>query len=332
MSIWQALIDQSKAAPLLDLSIANTSTLTPLDDYALLVVSGDDAMTFLQGQCTCDFTRLQSGAWLLGAHCTPKGRMLSSFRAIRFDNGDIALRVHASIAESATKALGKYIVFSKATIQNQPLYAIGLTISANRLPSLQPHLSLPEEGQVTQIGNHCALLRLSSERYELWSHDLESFNKLLPLFDTDFLITPREQWTLCEIVEGIAEVRAESVEHLLPQDLNFQLIDGISFSKGCYTGQEIVARMHYKASLKKHLYRAVSMETGVPTPNYGTNILDARQLQRLGTIISSASQHDGRIQLLALVNDEAVTQDYVLLDSVSKPKLQWLPLPYAIPT
>lgn len=332
MSIWQALIEKSKAAPLLDISAPQPSTLTPLNDYALLVVSGEDATKFLQGQCTCDFNQLQSGSWLLGAHCNPKGRMLSSFRAIRFDNGDIALRVHASIAELATQALSKYIVFSKATIHCQQLYAIGLVIPTDQQPSLPLDLPLPAEGSVTLIGNRCALLRLSPERYELWSQTSESLNDLLSLFEANAAITPREQWTLSEIAEGITEVRAESTEQLLPQDLNFQLINGISFSKGCYTGQEIIARMHYKASLKKHLYRAVSIETGLPIPAYGTNILDAKNQRRVGIVVSSAPQRDRRIQLLALVNDDATKQDYVLLDTDSKPKLQWLPLPYAIPT
>src|SRR5690606_29213728 len=106
--------------------------------------------------------------------------------------------------------------------------------------------------------------------------------------------------------------------------LNFQLVDGISFGKGCYTGQEIIARMHYKGKVKKHMYRGVADVDKPPMP--ASPIVDGTG-KGIGKVVFAAWDENRRAEFLALASDDAV--DYAAF--ISEAKISWLPLPYAIP-
>lgn len=139
MSTWQSFVKTSETAvEPVEATPETGLQIAPLTTYQQLLVTGQDATTFLQGQCTCDFRRLDSNQWLLGAHCNPKGRMISSFKAARQPENRVALVTPADNAEIAESALNKYIVFSKAEIIRQPLKALGLIFSESALPPLKP--------------------------------------------------------------------------------------------------------------------------------------------------------------------------------------------------
>jgi len=327
MSHWQSFISTAEKAPLLNRQQSgNPMSISPIADYVLLKVTGPDAHTFLQGQCTCDFRRLTDSAWLLGAHCNPKGRMISSFLSVSLGENNIALKVHKDIAPVSANALNKYIVFSKADISQAGLQAVGLNFDSNTLPIVENWLStLPLPGYSKRLDGGDTLLRLSENRAELW---LSEDSTLLQQRPEQTIITPAQQWVLEQILSGVAEVRAHSSEQLLPQELNFQLLEGVSFDKGCYTGQEVIARMHYKATLKKHLYLAATTEPVEFSPAYGTAILASNK--KTGHIICSEKDGENIAHCLALVEDRATEQDDVQLDGQNKVKLQWRQLPYAI--
>jgi len=306
--------------------------LAPLGDYRLLTIKGEDAIKFLQGQCTCDFTGLEQGLWLLGAHCNAQGRMHSSFYAAKLSDDTIGLRIHKTLAESALNALLKYSVFSKVKIEIQAAWMIGFHLSedAQHLPGTS--IARPQIGQVSHPTDDSCLLQLDGNCSELWLTHSETFQQLWPKVSSNITVSPNEYWQLQNIIQGRAEVQDCSAEQLLPQELNYQLIDGVSFSKGCYTGQEIIARMHYKATLKKHLYRCQYSLTDDPTlAKYGTNIRDSDSAKKLGSVIHCVQASANTAQMLVLVNDEAVTQNNAVLELQSQVKLSWLPLPYAIP-
>lgn len=301
--------------------------LMPLSDYELLVVEGPDAEKFLQGQCTCDFARTAKGDWISGAHCNPKGRMNSSFYAARLGDQAFGLRVHRSISDSARAAFHKYIVFSKAEIRVQPALMVGLLLApeATALPATD--VSLPEPGQCAPAGEGNLLLRHEDNRVELW------ITADVPTWFSDLTSACTSGSTGCwqqlDTAAGRTEVRAESAEQLIPQEINLQLTDGVSFTKGCYTGQEIVARMHYRAKLKKHLYRASVEAPGLESA-FNTDITDD-QGQSYGKLISAVATGDNQWELLVLVQDAAQEKLDLGIGPSSQPKLQWLPLPYAIP-
>ncbi len=333
MSVWQAIVNKHSVKPHSE-AIAAREQLdygTPLTDHKLLIVTGPDAQQFLQGQCTCDVARLAQKEWLLGAHCNAKGRMHSTFIAAPLAENVIGLKVHNSIADSALAALKKYIVFSKAEISLNSPPMMGLCLTEQGKKKLGTFLPLPEPGKISVIEGQATIIRVNKQRGEIWFTDEQQLGSLAEKLLSQVLLTESSFWHWLNINQGLAELNApQMVEKLIPQELNYQLIDGISFNKGCYTGQEIIARMHYKAALKKHLYLCeINMPENL-APKIEAAILNSDG-KKVGMVIDSAMTTPDTWQCLALVNDDAFGDDSLAIERATEAKLSWLPLPYAIP-
>ena len=298
-----------------------------LTEHAIITVSGPDAVKFLQGQGTCDFTQLANNQWLQGAHCNAKGRMQSSFVAALLAPDCIGLRVHASIAATALTALRKYSVFSKVTCEISSYLAAALinnqVLQTFSAPSLQAHTFHNSPAY--------SLLCHSPQVHELWflpnSLVWETLNPL-PLYAT-------HTWQQLMVAAGIAEVQANTQEVHTPQAFNYDLTGGVSFKKGCYTGQEIIARLHYKGQSKQRLHRLAAITHTAPT--VGQNLCD-EQGKAIGCIVAVApvfNEHNlntpSHYQLLASSNAYQQSAERLLLEGQSPAQLQSLSLPYAIP-
>ncbi len=299
-----------------------------LTNKAVLVVKGPDAGKFLQGQVTCDIKELNQPLTRLGAQCSPKGRVLLSFRALQMDSESFALRIPSSMMESALKTLGKYIVFSKAKLhdaQNE-FRVIGLFgDSAPRVAALFfDRLPEGDDGWVTKDGNY--LIQLAANRFECWIAP-GALDQFLTLTAPHTQEATLGDWQQLDIAAGIAEVYPESFELFTPQELNYQLINAVNFRKGCYTGQEIVARLHYRGKLKRHMYRFEYQASEPPLP--GTPVVNSASGQTMGAVVMAAAKAGGTIELLASLLDESLHQAQV--ESAAE-KLSQLDLPYAIPT
>lgn len=271
---WDSLLNQPT-------SKHNNNGVIPLSDYRIITVTGPDAFTFLQGQCTCDFTPITQSQWVRGAHCNPKGRMLSSFVAAQIAPQTIGLRVHHSIATQAHSALSKYLVFSKAQCALSQHIAVGLEQKAlNKLG-----LSLaPGKAEHSDAG----LLLSSEHTAELWLEG-SAFNEVFNPFITQAAPKPfghSALWQQLMITQGIADVTEHTSEQFLPQAFNYDAIGAVSFKKGCYTGQEIIARLHYKGQSKQRLHQLQShgqAEVGQPVVN------DAQKV--VGHVIHCTGKH-----------------------------------------
>ena len=310
--------------------MSNSNTqLVDLSHQGLITVTGPDAAKFLQGQVTCDITDLEQAS-RLGAHCTHKGRAISSFRAARLADEKIALRLPKSILASAQQALAKYIVFSKAELADasDDYSRIGLAgPTANAL--LTEHLAAPPSDVqgVCHLPNGC-IIKLSEQRFECWIAAADGktlWDKLQPACS----ISDAEAWTLLDIRDGYGEVRPETLEAFIPQLLNYQLIDGISFQKGCYSGQEVIARMHYRGKLKRQMFR-VSFPSGEALPLPGTDIYTDKGTQSVGTIVIAAPAEESRAEALAVITRDAALSDSAYLDLTQTTQLKVLPLPYSL--
>jgi folate-binding protein YgfZ len=237
-------------------------TVCPINNHSLLLIKGPDARKFLQGQVTCDIETLGNQKTddrshitnTLGAHCTHKGRVVFSFRALPLDEHTIALQVPTDIIDTATAALQKYIVFSKAEIINASaeyfLYGFQGDEAHSTLEQLIETNNLSNEPTHAFQNNKGTVLCIGPQRYELWlnAEQAKSLNDAL----THQINTDAHYWDLLNINAGIAEIRQTTSGLLTPHAINFHQIDyAVSFQKGCYTGQEVVARMHY---LGKYYY------------------------------------------------------------------------------
>lgn len=311
----------------------DTSPTTPstrhvqLHQFRLLLIKGPDASKFLQGQVTCDLRELVAPTTRIGAQCNPKGRILLSFRALQLDAENIALRIPASMMEKAKSSLGKYIVFSKAKLHEGDDYLLfGLYGEGARSAAEAIFNALPSEndGWIEKDGN--ILIQLAPDRFECWIKSADTTGVAQQLANRS-VGGHENEWNLLNIRTGIADIYPETFELFTPQEINYQLVNGISFRKGCYTGQEIVARLHYRGKLKRHMYRFTVNADQLPMP--GSALVNATTGKACGYLVNAAFSSRHQIEVLASLLDEQL--DQVRLET-SAEIFSLLSLPYAIPT
>lgn len=234
------------------------NALYPLNS-AFLQVSGPDAVKLLQGQLTADVQLINPQTSSMAAHCNAKGRMQSSFRLVNTAENNFVLRLHSNLIAFAQEQLHKYAVFSKVSLERlDDFYGVGLH-GEKAKAALQTFIgssALPSEdfGQIIsqEMIIICTSKRLNS--YEIYS-STATLSALWQRLDQSIVAYHSTQHQLVEYEIGLAFVEDATKSEFIPQMFNYQNTPAISFSKGCYTGQEIVARMHYLGANKRDLYR-----------------------------------------------------------------------------
>ncbi len=310
------------------------SAVLLLDEYSLISIEGPDAVKFLQGQVTCDIDQVEKGTFKYGAHCNHKGRMNSSFFVAKTGSESLGLRVHKSIAEFAFSSLKKYIVFSKADISLRNDIAIIGVVEEAKINSLLKaiNLTLPELGHsLNQSG--ITLLHHKDSRIELWMTK-DKIKEICPALQSTGARIGNNEWQANNIISGIGEIQQPLEETLLPQELNMHLNGGISFDKGCYTGQEVVARIHYKGAQKKHMYRCHLDYSANDNIELSPGDAIFHEGKKCGQIISVApsvnSALNSSLDILVLCNDNLYGKENIHLEKNTSANLTWLTLPYAI--
>lgn len=277
-------------------------TLADLNNFDLIAVNGDDANTFLQGQLSCNLSKLSAQHTLLGTYCDLKGRVISDMRVLLLGQ-DILLLCQSGMGNALRKTLDKYIVFSKAStsiktaqFERYGIYGADATSTVIELFGAAPSSA----GESLSVDTACVYrLPDAQARFEvLVAVENETLiERIQSLGVTDDL----EEWDLADIRQGIVHIHPDIQENYTPQLLNYDLMGHVDFKKGCYTGQEIVARMHYRGTAKKRLFRA-SVE-GFPV---SVDSLLLHQGQSVGEIVSVALTDSGKFEILAILPCELV--------------------------
>lgn len=215
------------------------SNFNPLPEFELLDVVGKDAAKFLQGQLTCDVNKMQPNEFYLGAVCNPKGQMLANFVIAAIENG-FRLRLPRNQAQNMIDSLKKYAVFFKVQMLIQDEYKV-----LAQLPSDLSKFKLDGFKLEQTEQNPCSqTLYWPDGRIEKWAANTKATN--LNIFC---------QWQKADIEAGIYWLDVSEKEQWLPQMIHWQTLGGVSFTKGCYTGQEVIARLQHLGKNKKHLIR-----------------------------------------------------------------------------
>lgn len=336
MSNWSEL---KQALPLKQSSSEKAETyhsplqLCSLDHKCAIAVQGPDSKKFLQGQLTCNLDDVKPNQWRLGAHCNHKGRMISSFRASALSEEHILLTLRHSISDSALAALAKYAIFSKVELSiSDGLIGLGLAGEQAELQLSAWELTIDEGNSVYKDG--VQVLDIGGGRFELWA-ELEKIKNLLEQLKSDATLVDNSHWKLLDIQAGIAEIEAGVEEAIIPQMLNFNELDGINYQKGCYTGQEIIARMQYRGNVKRHTVRLIekkgdkTAETQVELANLesGMSVYSADQ-KAVGELVNFAKGPQG-LEALAVVKD-GDEQAELALSEDGPWNFTIEPLPYAI--
>lgn len=305
--------------------MADSAFFCPLTHEGVLAVRGADAAKFLQGQLTCNLNYLSDTQASLGARCTQKGRMQSSFRILLQGDG-VLLAMTSELLEPQLADLKKYAVFSKSKLTDESAAWVrfGLANADQTLSALG--LALPVETDSVARTEALIAIRVSPGRAELWA-PAEQAEQLRSQLAATLPQADLNEWLLGQIRAGIGQVMAQTRELFIPQMLNLQAVGGVSFKKGCYTGQEIVARMQYLGKLKRRLYRLSLAAAELPEP--GTALFSPSHNSSVGEVVIAAKA-DQSIELLAVLQAEAADQGDVRLGSLEGPGLQMLDLPYPL--
>ncbi|BAN50007.1 folate-binding protein YgfZ [Metapseudomonas resinovorans] len=305
--------------------MADSAFFCPLTHEGLLAVRGVDAAKFLQGQLTCNLNYLDQATCSLGARCTPKGRMTSSFRIVKVGD-DFLLAMSSDLLDAQLADLKKYAVFSKSTLSDESAAWVRFGLSQGDGVLLALGLDLPQTADsVTRDGNLIAL-RLSDGRAELWAPSGEAAT-LEARLSAQLPRAPLDAWLLAQVRAGIGQVFGATRELFIPQMINLQALGGVSFKKGCYTGQEIVARMQYLGKLKRRLQRLALPAGTVPQP--GTELFSPVHQSSVGEVVLAAPAGDG-CELLAVLQEDAASDGRLHLGAADGPALNLLSLPYTL--
>lgn len=287
--------------------------LISLDDRTLLCLSGADAVSFLQGQLTQDMTQLNENNFLWAAHCSPKGRVL--FTVLLWSHqGQIFLDAPAHQEAYISQRLRPFILRAKVTLASARSTLSARGLMGQDIEGYAQTLglgALPEPGQ-RLIHQDVHYLRLATHQLMLIGppHGL-------PPAETQ----KSQGWSLANLRQGIAEIDTTNQDRFIPQWLNWDLIGGISFKKGCYTGQEIVARTHYLGKVTRRTRRFISSFELPPT----TPLLS--QGLPVGEVVTCVPNPEGRFDVLAVLQQAAAPPEAAQGQGVLSPAT----LPYGVP-
>jgi len=303
----------------------------PLSRLAVLAIGGADAAPFLQGQVSCDVLTMNPATCRYGSFNSPKGRMLANFVLWRRTPDGFGMLLAADIADAVVKRLRMYVLRSKVTIADvsadtqrigiggpQAASAVGAAFGV--VPAAFEALEVRSPAAVTLLG-------LNGNRFVALAPANEP-DVLAPLSARsatgDFAV-----WRWLTIRAGTPVVTAATQDAFVAQAANLDLLGGIDFQKGCYTGQEIIARTQYLGRLKE---RTFLFHTEAASVADGDRVYSAAfEGQPCGTVVNAAPAPDGGTDLLAVVQIAAAERGDARLRGPDGPPLVGLPLPYAIP-
>ena len=294
----------------------NTSPLyVPLVDQGLIRASGEDAAGFLHNLLTNDINHLPEHGARHAALCTAKGRMIASFLIWR-EEADYLLQLSADILPGILKKLSMYVLRSKVKLADisaeRTLIGVIGQVDANTVPAEPMATAAYEGGTAIRLDAGRAIFALPAAA--------------APVLQPQGSLA---DWHLAEIRAGIPRIVAATQEAFVPQMVNYETaaVGGVSFQKGCYPGQEIVARTHYLGKVKRRMYRA-RMESHFPP---GTDVFTPEAGdQHCGAIILTAPVPTGGYEALLVVQSSGAEADDVHVGQPDGLRLTLLPLPYAV--
>jgi folate-binding protein YgfZ len=269
-----------------------------LDGEALLHIIGPDTLAFLQGQTTCDTRLVDDEHAILGAYCTPKGRVVCDFLLCKISENHYAMRMRRDILDSSAAVFGKYIVFSKAELQpdsqSWQLYGCWGEDARSALQAALGPLSFTSKSEryVSACGEGFVIIQTNEDGTQFECYiNTQSHPELADRLAEAMTQSDVNNWLGLQIKQGIARIEAATTEEFIPQMLNYDLTGHISFNKGCYTGQEVVARLHYRGKPKRRLFEASTDQGSALLA--GTPLYSEQSQQSAGTVVNSAVDADG---------------------------------------
>lgn len=305
---------------------AVSTAVIPLPSLGVITLTGPESMKFLQGQTTTDFREVEKGYVLPGAICSLKGRVLFSFIAIP-EGENVALVLPTDQVEAALAHLKKFAVFSKTRVEDaSPDYAL-LGIIGPQADDVLGKLGLqpPAAQAVSRNAEGVWVARLFNEIRCLAALPASRLAQDWPRLREAAMTAGENLWWAADIESGFATVFTAGRDLYQPQELNYPALQGVSYNKGCYTGQEVVARLHFRGKLKQRLYR---LEAAAPITDPAAGIFSGSA--QVGDVVLTSKIDEDRTAVLAIVKNVAARSGELSLGE-NGPVLRVLELPYELP-
>jgi folate-binding protein YgfZ len=319
------------AAPEREIEAAAKATvLVDVSDQALIRVHGADARDFLNGQFSNDARRVDDRHSQLAAWCNAKGRVLAVLRVFR-RGADYYLQLPASLQESILTRLRMFVLRAKVMLEDADTELVGLGLAGPRaevlLRDMLGDLPADIDGCCTRADTTVLRLPGPGPRFLLIAPPATTRAQWQRLGARATPVGP-PAWAWLDIAAGIPRVYPQTGEAFVPQMLNLELLGGVDFKKGCYPGQEIVARMHYLGRPKQRMVRARSPAEAQPgMPVYAPDLPG----QASGSVVDATVSPDGGYDLLVVVRIGGAAAGVLRLGTEAGPALTLLPLPYPLP-
>ncbi len=279
-----------------ELESARTSAIaTPLAHFALVHISGVDATDFLQGQFTCDMREVAHDSARFGGYCSPQGRLLASFMVFSLPTG-YRILLPAALAEAVSQRLRKFVLRSRVTIAlDQEVRAIG--IGGPAAPAVVSGCvgPAPEQGLAAVHYPAASLVRLPGQDF-LALVPANGLASLWSALASQARPAGAGAWDWLQVQAGIPWITAATQDLFVPQMVGLETLGGVSFEKGCYPGQEIVARTHYLGEVKRRLARF-----HVDAEAHPGDRLHSVDGQARGVVLNAAPSPAGGYAVLAVV-------------------------------
>lgn len=298
-------------------------SISLLDNLGMITMVGDDKKSYLHGQVTCDVVSLEKDQSMLGAHCDAKGKVWSVFRLFHHNDGYAMVQPKSAI-EVELKEIKKYAVFSKVTIEESSDVVLG--VAGENADAFISTLNA-DSGDVRTVEGGTAV-KVASNRW-LLALTAEAAQSLVE--DSQATLTTHELWTRFDIEAALPYVAADAQNEHIPQALNVQALGGISFTKGCYTGQETVARAKYRGTNKRAMY----IVKGATAKALGESAIELERSvgenwRSVGALLTHYQFSDNQAMgLIVLPNN---LDDDTRLRLVAQPECEWeiAALPYSL--
>ncbi len=281
-----------------------------------LRASGADVDSFLQGQLSSDLRLLSGSRAQISSYNSPKGRMLALPHLIR-SGDDVLIEIHSSVAAATLKRLRMFVLRARVALEDASAGVQALALIGNSSAELLQQHGLPAPAAALESATDTAsglivVRRIGAlPRYSLIGHP-DQLARLA--FAASASADIDLAWRRADIEAGVAVVTAGTSDHFVPQMANLDLHGGISFDKGCYTGQEIVARLHYLGQLKRRMFFA---HIAGPAPAPGSEVRIAGNGSAAGEIVDSVAEGTGSVANVVLQLAYAERNDLQLADGTS---------------
>lgn len=283
-------------------------TLVELNHLGCIRISGTEATEFLQSQFTNDVIALRSNSQQLNAYCNPKGRAISVFRLFRYDDY-FYLLLPTDLASSVLKRLQLYKMRAKVELTLEENMAIIGTLGLSSE-------DLKSQGKWWSLDDHRGVLLIESEEKSRLDQTLGS------------IMSQSDLWRVTEVVNGIPQIYESTSEEFIPQHINLDIVSAINFSKGCYPGQEIVARLRYLGKMKQRMIAGIVPISNLCAP--GDDVFTAgRGEQKAGKIVEAVGCGHS-FYILVTVPATNIEEGEIRIGSPHGPVLDRLPLPYPV--